>query len=114
MGNMGFANWLPKKNHVSGTARTVAEGWKTIRERNPGMSPSDIANTYVTKRFMATGNLHLAKEVLHMLRNVNPLNLSWAILMVENKDECVNLYDRMSKWQRIMIREIRKYGIDPE
>lgn len=111
---MGFAKWLPRKNHVSGTARTVAQGWKTIRDRNPRMSPADIANIYVKKRFMATGDLHLAKEVLHMLRNVNPLNLSWAILMVENKDESVNLYDRMSEWQYIMIQEIRKYGIDPE
>ena len=49
-----------------------------------------------------------------MLRNVNPLNLSWAILMVENKDESINLYDRMSEWQHIMTREIRKHGIDPE
>ena len=111
---MGFAKWLPKKNHVSGTARTVAQGWKTIKERNPGMSPTDIANIYVKKRYMATGNLHWAKEVLHILRNVNPLNLSWAILMVENKDESINLYDRMSEWQHIMIKEIRKHGIDPE
>ena len=63
---------------------------------------------------MANGDLHLAKEVLRMLHNVNPLNLSWAILMVENKDESSNLYDRMSEWQQIMIQEIKKYGIDPE
>jgi len=111
---MGFANWLPKKNHVSETARTVAQGWKTIKERNPAMNPTDIASIYVRKRFMSTGELHLAKEVLRMLRNVNPLNLSWAILMVENKDESVNLYDRMSEWQHIMTQEIRKHGIDPE
>ena len=78
------------------------------------MSPADIANIYVRKRFMATGDLHLAREVLRTLRNVNPLNLSWAILMVENKDESVNLYERMSEWQHIMTREIKKYGVDPE
>lgn len=113
---MGFAKWLAgsRKGHVSGTARTVAQGWKTIKERNPGMSPTDIAHTYVRKRYMETGDMHLAKEVLRMLRNVNPLNLSWAILMVENKDQSVNLYDRMSEWQHIMIQEIRKHGIDPE
>jgi hypothetical protein len=113
---MNFPNWLvsSRKGHVSGTARTVAQGWKTIEERNPGMSPTDIANTYVRKRYTATGDLHLAREVLRMLRNVNPLNLSWAILMIENKDESVNLYDRASEWQQIMIQEIRKHGIDPE
>ncbi|MGZ3592225.1 MAG: hypothetical protein ACXWL9_00070 [Syntrophales bacterium] len=113
---MGFPKWLvrSRKGHVSGTAKTVAEGWKTIQERNPGMSPMDIAHTYVRKRYTAIGDLHLAKEVLRMLHNVNPLNLSWAILMVENKDESINLYDRMSEWQHLMIREIRKHGIDPE
>jgi hypothetical protein len=74
----------------------------------------DIAHTYVRKRYTTTGNLHLAKEVPRILRNVNPLNLSWAILMVENKDQSVNLYDRMSEWQHLMIQEIRKHGIDPE
>jgi len=111
---MGFAKWMSKKNHVCGTAKTVAQGWKTIKEKNPALSPKDIANIYVRKRFMATGDPQLAREVLHMLRNVNPLNLSWAILMVENKNESVNLYDRMSEWQHIMAQEIRKYGIDPE
>jgi hypothetical protein len=111
---MGFANWLARKGRVGGTARTVAQGWKTIKDKNPGTNPIDIATTYVRKRYKANGDLHLAKEVLRMLHNVNPLNLSWAILMVENKDEAINLYDRMSEWQNILIQEIRKYGIDPE
>src|SRR5271157_5743637 len=111
---MGFPKLFARKGHVSGTARTVAQGWKTISERNPGMSPRGIANIYVRKRYTANGDPHLAKEVLRTLRNVNPLNLSWAILMVENKGESINLYDRMSEWQQIMIQEIRKCGIDPE
>jgi hypothetical protein len=111
---MGFAKWFARNGHVGETARTVAQGWKTIKERNPGMSPIDIATTYVRKRYKGNGDIHLAKEVLRMLHNVNPLNLSWAILMVENKDESINLYDRISEWQHIMIQEIRRYGIDPE
>jgi hypothetical protein len=111
---MGFAKWFARNGHVGGTARAVAQGWKTIKERNPGMSPIDIAKTYVKRRYTTTRDPRLAKEVLRMLRNVNPLNLSWAILMVENKDESINLYDRISEWQHIMIQEIRKYGIDPE
>ena len=111
---MGFPILFARKSHISGVARTVAEGWKTIKDKNPGMSPADIANVYVRKRYTATGDMHLAKEVLRTLRNVNPLNLSWAILLVENKDESVNLYNRASEWQRLMVKEIRKHGIDPE
>ena len=111
---MGFLKLFARRGRVSGTARTVAEGWKTIKDKNPGMSPMDIANAYVRTRYKATGNLHLAKEVLRMLSNVNPLNLSWAILLVENKDESVHLYDRATEWQRIMVKEIRKHGIEPE
>ena len=70
---MGFANWLARKGRVGGTARTVAQGWKTIKDKNPGTNPIDIATTYVRKRYKANGDLHLAKEVLRMLHNVNPL-----------------------------------------
>ena len=45
---MGFGSWLARKGSVGGTARAVAKGWKTIKEKNPGMSPKEIAEAYVT------------------------------------------------------------------
>ena len=59
---MGFAKWLARKGRIGETARTVAQGWKTIKERNPRMIPIDIANTYVRKRYKGNENLHLQQS----------------------------------------------------
>lgn len=111
---MGFGSWLARRGNVGGTARAVAKGWKTIKEKNPGMRPEDIAETYVNIRYTATGELHLAEKVLGRLPyDVNPLNLSWIILWVENEDESDTLFDHRSEWIQIMREEIRKYGVEP-
>jgi len=111
---MGVSSWLARKGNIGGTARAVANGWKRIKERNPGMSPRDIAEAYVNLRYTATREPNLAEEVLNGLPfDVNPLDLSWVILSVENKDEPETLSDHRSEWIQIMREEIRKYGLEP-
>jgi hypothetical protein len=111
---MGFGSWLARKGNVGGTARAVAHGWKTLKEKNPKMSPIDIAETYVNIRYTATGELHLAEKVLDRLPyEANPINLSWTILLIENEDETDTLNDHMPEWIKIMKEEIRKYGVEP-
>ena len=111
---MGFGSWLARKGNVGGTARAVAKGWKTIKEKNPDMSPRDIAEAYVNIRYGATGEPQLAEKVLGRLRHdVSPLNLSWTILLAENEDEEDTLIDHAYDWVKIMQEEIRKYGVEP-
>jgi hypothetical protein len=112
---MGLSNWIARKGNIGGTARAVAKGWKTIKEKDPAMNPRDIAKTYVNFRYTLTGETHLAEEVLLQLPyDVNPLILSWTILKVENKDEIQSLYDHKQVWKQIMREEIEKLGVEPE
>jgi len=114
-GTMGFGDWMARKGNIGGTARAVAKGWKYISESNPQMSERQIAETYINFRYGLTAEPHLAEEVLTSLPyDVNPLILSWTIMMVENKDEADTLLDNMVKWKQIMREEIEKFGIKPE
>ena len=112
---MGLGTWLARKGNVGGTARAVANGWKVIIQKNPGMSDEQIAETYVGIRYGATGEPHLAKQVLKNLktesRKANPLNLTWAIFSVENADEGDTLLEHVVEWREIMREEIEKLGV---
>lgn len=111
---MGFGSWLARRGNVGGTARAVANGWKKIKEKNPEMSPREIAETYVNLRYTATREPHLVEDVLGRLPyDANPLNLSWIILWVENEKDFETISDHRSEWIQIMREEIRKYGIEP-
>lgn len=117
---MGFGSWLARKGNVGGTARAVAKGWKTIKEKNPDMSPKEIAEMYVSIRYGATGEPHLAKRVLTNLRantrkrEPNPLDLSWAIFWEENVDEAHTVLEHSVEWKQIMKEEIDKIGVADE
>jgi hypothetical protein len=113
---MGFGSWFARKGSVGGTARAVAKGWKTIKEKYPEMSPRDIAKTYVNFRYAATKEPDLAEKVLDTLPyDANPLNLSWTIFSTEaeNEGDFETLLDHMSEWVQIMKEEIRKCRVEP-
>jgi len=115
---MGLGTWLARKGNVGGTARAVANGWKVIIQNNPGISDEQIAETYVDIRYGATGEPHLAEQVLEDLkdesRKVNPLNLAWAIFSVENADESDTLLEHFVVWRKIMREEVEKLGVKAE
>jgi hypothetical protein len=115
---MGFGTWLARKGNVGGTARAVSNGWKVIIQKNPGISDEQIAETYVGIRYGATGEPHLAEQVLKDLKDesskINPLNLAWAILSVENADESDTLLEHCVVWRKIMREEIEKLGVKAE
>lgn len=100
---------------MGGTARVVAKGWKTIKQRNPDKNDEEIARTYLSICYGVTGEAHLAKSVLkNLARNrcqINPLNLSWAIFTVENADEALTVLDHSVEWREIMREEIEKLGV---
>jgi len=106
---------MARRGNIGGTARAVAKGWKKFQELNPGMSPWDIAETYVRFRYQITHEPHLAEAVINSLPyGVNPLILAWAILKVENSDEPETLTNHMEAWKQIMREEIQKLGLTPE
>ena len=115
---MGLGTWLARKGNVGGTARAVAIGWKTIMQNNPGSNDEQIAETYVGIRYGATGEPHLAKQVLEDIKDedstINPLNLAWSILSVENSGEISALIEHYVAWRKIMREEIEKLGVKPE
>jgi hypothetical protein len=116
---MGFGSWLARKGSVGGTARAVAKGWKTIKEKNPGMSPKEIAEAYVTVRYLVTNEQDLAIRVLTNLRvntrkrEPNPLDLSWAIFWEESvkAGDSLTVLEHRVEWRQIMKEEIEKMGI---
>ena len=119
---MGFGSQLARKGSVGGTARAVAKGWKTIKEKNPGMDPKEIAETYVRIRYGATGEPDLAKRVLTNLRvntrkrEPNPLDLSWAIFWEESvkAGDSLPVLEHRVEWKQIMKEEIEKMGVAAE
>ena len=112
---MGLSEWLARRGNVGGTARAVAQGWKTIKEKYPTMKPREIGETYINIRYQATNEPHLAEEVSNSLPyDVTPLVLSWTIFRVENQDELSTVYDHMETWKRIMSEEIEKYVLKPD
>jgi len=112
---MGLGTWLARKGNVGGTARAVANGWKTITQENPGLSHKEIAETYVGFRYGLTGEPHLATQVIKILkgerRKASPLNLAWAIFSVENADESETVFEHIFEWKEIMREEIEKLGV---
>jgi len=112
---MGLGTWLARKGNVGGTARAVANGWKAITQKNPSLSHKKIAETYVGIRYGATSEPHLARKVLSNLktdrREANPLNLAWAIFLVENADEVNTVLEHTVEWKEIMREEIEKLGV---
>jgi len=112
---MGFSNWFARKGSVGGTARAIAKGWKTIKEKNPEMDQRDIAETYINFRYSLTREPHLAEKVFDNLPyDINPLILSWTIFKVEGEDEIDFILSHISEWQQIMREEIRKCGVEPD
>jgi hypothetical protein len=115
---MGLGTWLARKGNVGGTARAVANGWKAITQNNPGSSDEQIAETYIGIRYGATCEPHLAEKVLKELNDedikINPLNLAWTILSVENSEESDTLLEHYVVWRKIMREEIEKLGVKPE
>jgi hypothetical protein len=112
---MGLGAWLARKGNVGGTARAVANGWKTIVQKNPRMSHEEIAETYIGIRYGATGEPQLAKTVLKNLkanrRKATPLNLAWAVFSVENADEGNTVLEHTVAWKEVMREEIEKLGV---
>jgi len=113
---MGFQNWMARRGNVGGTARAVANCWKTFKEKNPAMSPKDIAEAYISLRYGLTREPHLAKAVLNLLdkNEINPLNLSWDILLAENANEVWTVKEHAYEWKKIMKEEIEKIGVTAE
>ena len=110
---MGIGKWLARKGNVGGTARAVAKGWLALKNRNPEMTPNNIAEAYIEIRYGATGEEDLADKVLFKY-DVTPLELSWSILKAENEDEIDTLYDNEIAWRDIMREEIQKLGLTPD
>ena len=110
---MGIGKWLARRGNIGGTARAVAKGWMTFKEQNPEMKPIDVANTYIEFRYKLTGEDHMIDNVL-LVYDICPLELTWSILMAENKGEIHTLYDHEDAWKEIIKEKIKKKGLDPE
>jgi len=80
------------------------------------MSPKDIAEAYISLRYGLTREPHLAKAVLNLLdkNEINPLNLSWDILLAENANEVWTVKEHAYEWKKIMKEEIEKIGVTAE
>jgi hypothetical protein len=112
---MGFTDWAARKGDVGGTARAVAKAWKTLREKDPSMTPDEIAQHYIAARYSVFGEQDLARLVYYFLteitKKINPLELAWGIYYVEHRDAADTIdYN----WRQIMREEIKKQGVEPE
>ncbi len=113
---MGFQNWMARRGNVGGTARAVANCWRTFKEKNPAMSHKEISEAYIDLRYGLTREPHLAKAVLNLMKEnkINPLNLSWNILLAENANEVLTVKEHAYEWKKIMKEEIEKIGVTAE
>ncbi len=95
----------------------MAIGWKAIAQKNPEFSNEQIAEIYINYRYRLTNEPNLGMDVIDFLNDdgdaINPLNLAWAILLVENPKESDTIFDHYSEWRTIMKEEIEKIGVNP-
>jgi predicted transcriptional regulator len=112
---MGFTDWAARKGDVGGTARAVAQAWKTLREKNPSMTPDEVAQRYIAARYSVFGEQDLARLVYSSLpEKITPLGLAWHIYCVEHEDVKDVIFENFSNWYKIMREEIKKQGVEPE
>jgi hypothetical protein len=109
---------MARSGNVGGTARAVGNGWKQFKSENPDMTGREIAEKYVEFRYGMTDEEELKEYAMEWIirgQASTPIDLSWAILFVENLTSYGRntLSAHRNEWKQIMSEELEKMGINP-